>query len=87
MRKYLEVETFKDEPSLLGIRVINQREKNRREQFSKQLKNVRILFFEIGKESILDIVLQLNKANTKLIEDKVYEQTKQRIQADPEGHV
>ena len=48
MRKlYLEIESYQDDTSVNGIRMIGQATKNRREKLARNWKNIRLDFFEI----------------------------------------
>lgn len=66
-KKYLEVES-KDNV-LMGIRIVDQRTKNRREKFKEQFEKISILFFEIGDEYILGDALALARSAVKALED------------------
>lgn len=70
MRKYyIEVESYEDDSLIIGLRVVDQRTKNRREKFAKTLKNVRIDFYMIDRNvhSRLSLCQELNITSTKLM--------------------
>lgn len=46
MRKYyIEVESYRDNTLIIGIKIIDQATKNRRSKFAKTLENVKLDFF------------------------------------------
>ncbi len=70
MRKYyLEIESYRDDNSLSTMRIIDQRTKNRTEEFIKTLKNLKVEFFLICDDfhRQLSIAQDLNEASSKLI--------------------
>ena len=77
MRKYyLEIESYEHNRGLLGISIVGQAEKDRREKFGKKLSRVKIEHFEIlqeTKEEILQTARDFAHATRKLIDLKVKE--------------
>lgn len=74
MRKYyLEVESFRDDSSIIGIRIVDQRTKNRRSKLAKKLVNTQLDFFRTspGKLGLLTNARDLSEASTKLINLKI----------------
>lgn len=79
MRKYyLEVESYKHihNRGLLGISIVDQKTKNRREEFGKKLSRTGIEHFEILRETpeeILQTARDFAHATKQLIDLKVKE--------------
>lgn len=70
MKKYyIEVENYQDDSMVIGIRVINQATKNRRERLARTLRNTHIDFFRIcpGSHGRLGLCQELSMAATKLM--------------------
>lgn len=71
MRKYyLEIESYEDDSSIIGLRVVDQATRNRRERFIKSMKhkNIRIDFYIINRNvhNRLYFCQELTLAATKI---------------------
>lgn len=75
MRKYyLEVESYKIDDSIIQLRIVDQRTKNRRYSFVRNpLRDIRIEFFEIPSDNLglLSCAYDLGEASVKLMKLKM----------------
>jgi len=78
MRKYyIEIESYRDDTSITGIKIIDQQTKNRRSRLAKTLKNVRLDFFLLEVNAFrqrLQCARDLGEASAKLLNLEIRDQ-------------